>query len=103
MNNNVPMGANDSPLAPWNEEDRNTSKESKEIEVTISMTLSKTVKIKVKDYETYTDANEEGSYLVYDYRSCDLEKAVKDQVTLPTDINFLSDWNEDEFEVILEE
>lgn len=42
---NYPIGA-DTPDAPWNQ----VENPEREVEVTISITLSKTVKIKVKDY-----------------------------------------------------
>ena len=45
-NYNYPMGA-DTKDAPWNQVDN----PEREIEVTVSVTLSKTVKIKVSDYE----------------------------------------------------
>ena len=43
---NYPIGA-DTPDAPWNQ----VENPEKEVEVTISITLSKTVKIKVRDYK----------------------------------------------------
>ena len=46
MNNySYPIGS-DTPDAPWNQIDP----EPQEVEVTISMTISKTVKVKVTDY-----------------------------------------------------
>ena len=45
-NYNYPVGA-DTPDAPWNQVDN----PEKEIEVTVSVTLSKTVRINVSDYE----------------------------------------------------
>ena len=100
--------------APWNEVDP----PEKEIEVTISVTLSKTVKISVNDY-TVTDSgkDEDGEHFeCISYDDCDLKKAVENQISLPQDagllLNFcdgpeewirdLSDWNVDDFEVILE-
>ena len=71
--------------APWNQP------EPQELEVTVSITLSKTVKIKVD-----TEFSE-------DYADYDLESEVRSQVTLPNSKgeNF-TDWNEDEFNVIIE-
>ena len=67
-----PAGAEFDPKAPYNEE----IIPDKEIEVTISVTLSKTVKITVNDYII----DEEGCP---DFSECDLHKAVKEQIKLP--------------------
>lgn len=80
-NYNYPMGA-DTPDAPWNQEDY----PEKEIEVTISITLSKTIKVMVDDYQVEEDADEDGRYLNYDFSECDLHKAVEDQVVLPQNL-----------------
>lgn len=115
----------DGPDAPWNQVDL----PEREIEVTISVTLSKTVKVMVDDYEVEEDADEDGRYLSYNYDDCDLHKAVEDQVVLPQnlaeytermfnhDLNLkeagmpmylkdaiadCKDWSVDEMEVILE-
>lgn len=82
MNNyDYPMGA-DTSDAPWNQVDL----PEKEIEVTISVTLSKTVKVMVDDYKVEEDADEDGRYLSYDFSNCDLHKAVEDQVVLPQNL-----------------
>lgn len=80
-NYDYPMGA-DTPDAPWNQVDL----PEREIEVTISVTLSKTVKVMVDDYVVEEDADEDGRYLSYDYSDCDLQKAVEDQVVLPQNL-----------------
>ena len=59
---------------------------SKEVEVTISVTLSKTVKVMVDDYVVEEDADEDGRYLSYDYSDCDLQRAVEEQVVLPQNL-----------------
>ena len=59
---------------------------SKEVEVTISVTLSKTVKVMVDDYVVEEDADEDGRYLNYDYSDCDLQRAVEEQVVLPQNL-----------------
>lgn len=110
-----PPGAEHDPNAPWNQEELT----EREIEVTISVTLSKTVKIKVSDY-TITDSgkDEDGDYFEdVDYSDCDLRGAVEEQIALPQDaynyitpkskkevqvISDLKEWNVDEMEVILE-
>lgn len=93
-----PPGAEHDPRAPYNEVDT----PEKEIEVCISVTLSKTVKVKVSDY-TIVDSgkDEDGEYFEdIDYSDCDLKTAVKEQITLPQDT--CKGWDVDDFEVILE-
>lgn len=113
MNNyDYPIGA-DTKDAPWNQVDN----PEREIEVTVSITLSKTVKIKVSDY-TINDfgKDENGDYYEdIDYSSCNLKKAVEEQIVLPQKawdyiapkskrdvkaIFNLKGWNIDEFEVM---
>ena len=114
-NFNYPVGA-DHDRAPWNQVDN----PEKEIEVTVSVTLSKTVKIKVSDYEIIDSGKDEhGEYFEdIDYSRCDLKKAVENQVYLPQDASAVlrdlstakseeladdfSGWEVDDFEVILE-
>lgn len=93
-----PPGAEHDPRAPYNEVDP----PEKEIEVCISVTLSKTVKVKVSDY-TIVDSgkDEDGEYFEdIDYSDCDLKTAVEEQIKLPQDT--CKGWNVDDFEVILE-
>lgn len=116
MNNyDYPEGADNS-SAPWNED----YKKELEVEVCISVTLSKTVKIKVSDY-TITDSgvDEDGEpFEDVDYSTCDLKHAVEDQIYLPQDIEYVlrtfdtaeaevmankfEGWNVDDFEVVYE-
>lgn len=77
-----PPGAEFDPRAPYNQVDL----PEKEIEVIISVTLSKTVKVMVNDYEVEEDADEDGRCLSYDFSECDLNKAVEDQVVLPQNL-----------------
>jgi hypothetical protein len=92
--NNYPIGA-DTPDAPWNQVDP----EPKKIEVTVSITLSKTVEVEVTDYTAKEEFDEDGYHgISYDYSECNLEQAVRDQITLPND----NGWVEDDFEVIWE-
>ena len=108
---NYPMGAN-TPNAPWNQVDNPES----EIEVTVSVTLSKTVKIKVSDYEiTDSGKDEDGEYFEdVDFSKCDLKGAVEEQIVLPQSAHTyvksnlkvhedLSNWCVDDMEVNLEE
>lgn len=110
-----PPGAENDPRAPYNQVDS----PDKEIEVLVSITLSKTVKVRVNDYTIEESGkDEDGSYYqIENYSNCDLENAVKEQIVLPQDaykyltvntdknkdaFNNLKDWNVDEFECILE-
>lgn len=101
MNNyDYPVGAEYDPRAPWNQVDP----EPKKIEVTVSITLSKTVEVEVTDYIAEEDSDEDGYHGIrYDYSECDLKQAVRDQVTLPNSVGEFNDWVEDDFEVNLEE
>ena len=100
MNNyDYPMGA-DTPDAPWNQ----VEPEPRKIKVTVSITLSKTVEVEVTDYTAEKDYDEDGyNGINYNYSECDLEQAVRDQVTLPNSVGEFNDWVEDDFEVNLEE
>ena len=120
-----PMGAEFDKNAPYNQVDS----EPIEIEVTVSVTMSKTVKVKVNDYIDEIEEDETGKYRNIDFSVCDLDTAVKEQVYLPQDSCFifdnyinkgsksksesaykeakkilddLSGWNVDEMEVVLD-
>lgn len=62
----------------WDDED--------EIDVTVSITLSKRLKLKVDDYAREEEADGDFTYMAHDYTDCDLEKALNEQYTLPQDI-----------------
>lgn len=100
MNNyDYPIGS-DTPDAPWNQVDP----EPRKIEVIVSITLSKTVEIEVTDYIAEEDYDEDGYHgISYDYSECNLEQAVRNQVTLPNDTEEFNSWTEDDFAVNLEE
>ena len=114
-----PPGAEFDPNAPYNEKEL----PEKEIEVTVSITLSKTVKIKVSDYTIYSIEADNGKcFDDIDYSDCNLKEAVEKQMYLPQEAGQLisniainpviakntaiaedlSNWNVDEMEVILE-
>lgn len=120
-NYNYPVGS-DTPNAPWNQNDN----PEREIEVTVSITLSKTVKISVSNY-TIIDSGKDEDGLYYedvDYSDCNLTEAVKAQLFLPyeagdlisdMDTNFaqifprierikedLKGWNVDDLEVVID-
>ena len=97
MNNyDYPIGADNNPEAPWNEK----SNKPKKVEVTVSITLSKTVEVEVDDYTT-EETNEDGCYgVTYYFDESNLEQAVRSQIDLPS--KKYSDWSEDDFVVNLE-
>ena len=82
-----PMGAEFDKNAPYNQVDA----EPIEIEVTVSVTMSKTVKVKVNDYIDEIEEDETGKYRNIDFSVCDLDTAVKEQVYLPQDSCFIFD------------
>lgn len=115
-----PPGAEHDPNAPWNQDNN----PEREVEVTVSITLSKTLKVRVDDYQIVDSGkDEDGEYFEdIDYSNCDLKSAVENQYTLPQDagryignyayeagykkcpeVDELSNWNVDDFEVIIEE
>ena len=113
--NYPPMSQSELDNAPWNQVDS----PEKEIEVTVSVTLSKTVRISVSDYEiTDSGKDEDGEYFEnIDYSNCDLKEAVEEQIVLPQkawdyiapksrrEVNAIFDlkgWNVDDFEVLLD-
>ena len=113
--NYPPMSQSEWDNAPWNQVDN----PEREIEVTVSVTLSKTVKIKVSDYEIIDSGkDEDGEYFEdIDYSNCDLKGAVEKQIVLPQkawnyivpktkkDVKAISDlkgWNVDDFEIVEE-
>ena len=82
-----PAGAEFDPRAPWNE----VELPPKDVEVTISAIVSKTIKVPVRDYTI----DEEGNI---DFSDCDLKKAVEENIRLPN----INGWDLDNFEVVLE-
>ena len=82
-----PAGAEFNPRAPWNE----VELPPKDVEVTISAIVSKTIKVPVRDYII----DEEGNI---DFSECDLKKAVEENIRLPN----INGWDLDNFEVIPE-
>ena len=82
-----PAGAEFDPRAPWNE----VELPPKEVEVTISAIVSKTMKVPVRDYTIDDEGN-------IDFSECDLKKAVEENIRLPN----TKGWDLDNFEVVLE-
>ena len=99
MNNrDYPIGA-DTSGAPWRQEEL----PEQEIEVTVVICLSKTVKVKVDDYKMIDGQP--------DYSDCNLKELVEQRLLLPQKAFMyntllpvvnkqLSNWSVDEFEVI---
>jgi len=115
MSGYYPAGAEYNPNAPWNQEDLT----EEEIEVTVSVTLSKTMKIHVSDYTVEDEGSDEDGlpYRNLDFSNCNLKEEAKNQHWLPQEIlervatgqnlsNILKedcqDWIVDDFEVIQE-
>lgn len=105
------------PDAPWNQVDS----PAREFEVTVSITLSKTIKVMVDDYDVEKGEDEDGCYLSFDFSGCDFNKAVREQIILPHElakytedalsevpeclkgaIKDCKDWSVDELEIIPE-
>ena len=84
--NYPPMSQSEYDRAPWSEKEY----PPKDVEVTVSITVSRTMKVPVTDYII----DDEG----IDFSKCDLNKAVEDSGHL---LNF-KDWHVDDFEVILD-
>ena len=82
-----PAGAEFDPRAPWNE----VELPPKDVEVTISAIVSKTMKVPVRDYTI----DEEGNI---DFSDCDLKKAVEENIKLPN----TEGWILDDFTVLME-
>lgn len=103
---NYPIGSDNS-SAPWNQEDQ----PEHEIEVTVRITLCKTMKVRVNDYIVW-GRDSEGN-LDVDYSLCDLKTAVEEQRLLPQEAytyikgakidtekaQDFKDWYVEEFEV----
>lgn len=113
-NYNYPIGA-DNKAAPWNQIDN----PKRIIEVLVSVTLSKTVKVAVDDYQVLSSGVDEdgGYYEDIDYSDCDLKSAIEEQIVLPQEAwNYVSPkskkeiqaifdlkgWNVNEIETIME-
>ena len=85
--NYPPMSQSDWDRAPWNEVELPT----KDVEITVSVTISKTMKVPVGDYII----DEEGEA---DFSNCDLKKAVEENIKLPN----TEGWILDDFTVLME-
>lgn len=108
---NYPPGAANDPRAPYNQ----CENPEVEVEVTVSITLSKTVKVLVTDYDLIDDVDEDGAVFERDFSNTNFLAAVEEQVILPQDAslyvdvgsnlkaaNDLSGWHVDEIECVKE-
>ena len=90
-----PIGTEHNPNAPWNQSDPKPV----EVSVCVSITLSKTVKVKLEDY-TVEENEASDSDISFNFSDCNLREAVSQQVSLPNEK--FPDWTVDDFEVVLE-
>lgn len=108
---NYPPGAANDPNAPYNQ----VENPEVEIDVTVSITLSKTVQVLVTDYDLIIDEDEDGRYMERDFSGTNLLAAVEEQIILPQDASLyvdvgsnlkaaddLSGWHVDEIECVKE-
>ena len=106
---NYPPGAANDPRAPYNQ----CENPEVEVEVTVSVTLSKTVKVLVTDYELIEEVDEDGTFVGRDFSDTNFLAAVEEQIILPQDAslyvdvgahlqaaNDLSGWHVDEIECV---
>lgn len=92
---NFPMGAKYDPEAPYNQSDNSIT-----VEVLVSVTLSKPVKIKINDYECSKDMDEDGDVFAhYDYSDCDFKTAFENQYGTPEQL--FEGWDVDDYEIML--
>lgn len=83
MIDNYPLGARYDSNAPYNQ----IEQEDKEIEVTVSLTISKTLKVKVNDYTIEESTDKDGTvFSDIDYSTCNLKEAVEEQILLPNEV-----------------
>ena len=102
----IPAGAN-VPWAPWNE----PSVENIEVEVTVSLTISKTLKIHIPGAEgkpfPITDSELKDAVINQKWLPHEIsnigDSILKDSTEQKYIIEDLSNWTEDDFEVVLED
>lgn len=93
-----PMGAENDPRAPYNEEPSYT-----EVEVTVSITLSKTIKVKTdRCYPDYLGKDEDGDPIIeYHIDEIALRKDIESDVEKELKVEE-GKWNVDDFETIID-
>ena len=102
----IPAGA-DVPWAPWNE----PSVENIEVEVTVSLTISKTLKVRVPSINgkvlPITDGELKEAVIHQRWLPHEIanigDSILKDSTEQKYIIEDLSNWTEDDFEVVLED
>ena len=94
-----PMGAQYDPNAPFNQE----KPQEEEITATVSITLSKTVKLSTNEYIREDFGKDEDGFqdVVYRFDHCEVDSQIKAKIE--KELNLSEDWNIDEFEVIPED
>lgn len=94
-----PMGAQNDPNAPYNEKENPEI----EVEVTVSITLSKTFKIKTDQYnEEFYGKDEDGFPIISrSFDKCAIDEQAQEKTS--QELNISKDWNIDEFVTIVEE
>lgn len=92
MNENTPtLTQSQEQSAPWNDEE----KEPVNMEVTVSMSISKTLKVPVSDYKVLSYEKDEYGERVanIDTSNCNLVEAVKNNIGLPDELaEYLRHW-----------
>lgn len=80
MSSYLPAGAEYDSSAPYNQKEQ----EPLYIDVAVCISMSKTFKVPVTDYQVEPDYDDEGTaFTSYNTDECDLSQAVEDNVTLP--------------------
>ena len=100
-NENYPPGAENDPNAPWNQPEI----KYKEVEVTISLTMSKTTKVTVPDIEKLDDSilkEAVREQIVLPYESDIIKPMLKNNPFYKNVLEDLSNWVVDDFEVVEE-
>lgn len=106
-NGNYPAGAQNDPNAPWNQ----PSTEDIEVEVTVSLTISKTLKIYIPGINgkplPITDSELKDAVINQRWLPHELSNVgdliLKDSPAQKSIIEDWENWNEDDFEVVLED
>ncbi len=106
MKSNYPLGAEENPSAPFN-----IDIPSKSVEVTVSLTLSKTMKIRTTNYRVLNSGKDEDGEYFEDIEFGDLKSDVE-RAYLPHEAYMFTDdkdikkdlegWNVDDFVVNIE-
>lgn len=94
-----PMGAQYDPNAPYNQKEQ----KEQEITVTVSITLSKTIKLSTNQYHTENFGNDEDGNPNISYKFDSIDIRNKATLKITEELHIDKTWNVDEFEVIPED